>query len=98
MTDEYVVTKAEDANPANTGGGFWMGVLALVRFVAERLPWAVLGPLIFLLVCMPLVYVCPEADQSKLIFLIVGAALTRVKISLPAPPATPPPDDPPPGK
>ena len=53
----------------------------LCMYVLERLPWNILGPLIFLLVCMPLVYICPEEDQSKLIFLVAGAALTRVKIS-----------------
>lgn len=70
--------------------------IALLTYIAQRLPWAILGPLTFLLVCMPLVYVCPPDDKGKLIFLIVGAALTRVKISLPDRPVLPRDQDKPP--
>ena len=79
--------------------------MTLLREIIYRLPWNILGPLTFLMVCMPLVYVCPDEDKGKLIFLIVGAALTRVKISAPnenLPPQLPPtpalPADPPPAK
>ena len=64
-------------------------------YVIQRMPFNVLGPLVFLLVSAGLVFICPPSDKGKLIFLIVGAALTRVKISQPTPPERPEPKNPP---
>lgn len=65
---------------------------ALIISILDRLPWGILGPLAFLLICCILVFACPEDDKGKLIFLIVGAALTRVKFSPPPDPIEPPKD------
>ena len=48
--------------------------------IIDRLPWDALGPLLFLLVAAGLVFVCPATKRGELIFLIAGAALTRVKV------------------
>ena len=47
--------------------------------VREHLPWDVIGPFIFLLVAGGLCFLLPEADIAKGIFMVIGAALTRVR-------------------
>ena len=49
--------------------------------ILDRLPWEVLGPLVFLIVAVVLVLMCPDDKKGELIFLVTGAALTRVKIT-----------------
>jgi len=46
----------------------------------KEFPWENLTPLIYLLVASGLVFVCPDDKKGELIFLIAGAALTRVRI------------------
>ena len=47
--------------------------------IKEHLPWDVIGPLIFVLIAGGLCFILPEADIAKGIFMVIGAALTRVR-------------------
>lgn len=68
-----------------------MTIKSRFDYVLRHLPWGIAGPLIFLLAATVLVPFCPEEKKSELIFLIAGAAITRVKF---APPINlKPPDD-----
>ena len=47
--------------------------------LAENLPWDAIGPFIFIAVAGGLCFLLPEGDVSKGIFMVIGAALTRVR-------------------
>lgn len=47
--------------------------------VIEQLPFDIIGPLVFVLIAGGLCFLLPEGDISKGIFMVIGAALTRVK-------------------
>jgi len=47
--------------------------------VREHLPWDAVGPFIFIAIAGGLCFILPEADIAKGIFMVIGAALTRVR-------------------
>jgi len=47
--------------------------------LADHLPWDALGPLLFILIAGGLCFLLPEDDIAKGIFMVIGAALTRVR-------------------
>ena len=47
--------------------------------IREHLPWDAIGPFLFILVAGGLCFLLPTADISKGIFMVIGAALTRVR-------------------
>ena len=47
--------------------------------IKQQLPWDAIGPFIFIAVAGGLCFILPEADISKGIFMVIGAALTRVR-------------------
>jgi len=47
--------------------------------IKEHLPWDAIGPFLFILIAGGLCFLLPEADISKGIFMVIGAALTRVR-------------------
>jgi len=47
--------------------------------IREHLPWDAVGPFIFIVVAGVLCFLLPEADIAKGIFMVIGAALTRVR-------------------
>ena len=47
--------------------------------ILESLPWDAIGPFIFVAVAGGLCFLLPEGDISKGIFMVIGAALTRVR-------------------
>lgn len=51
--------------------------------IIDRLPWDIIGPLVFLLVAFFLLFFTPVSHRWELILMISGAALTRVRKSPP---------------
>jgi len=47
----------------------------------EKLPWESVGPLIFLAAAYAIIQLLPPAERRDAVYLVVGAALTRVKIA-----------------
>ena len=47
--------------------------------IREHLPWEAIGPFLFIIIAGGLCFLLPEADISKGIFMVIGAALTRVR-------------------
>jgi hypothetical protein len=47
--------------------------------LTDRLPWDALGPIIFLIIAASLCFILPVNDISKGVFMVIGAALTRVR-------------------
>lgn len=47
--------------------------------IAEHLPFDAIGPLLFILIAGGLCFLLPADNVSEGIFLVIGAALTRVK-------------------
>jgi len=47
--------------------------------IKEHLPWDAIGPLLFILIAGTLCLLLPDADIAKGIFMVIGAALTRVR-------------------
>ena len=47
--------------------------------ITDRLPWDALGPIIFLIIAAGLCFILPGDDISKGVFMVIGAALTRVR-------------------
>ena len=47
--------------------------------IKENLPYDAIGPLLFILIAGGLCFLLPEDNVSEGIFLVIGAALTRVR-------------------
>ena len=47
--------------------------------IKEHLPWDAIGPLLFIVIAGGLCFLLPEKDIAKGIFMVIGAALTRVR-------------------
>jgi len=47
--------------------------------IREHLPFDAIGPLLFILIAGGLCLLLPEDDIAKGIFMVIGAALTRVR-------------------
>jgi len=47
--------------------------------IVEHLPFDAIGPLLFILIAGGLCFLLPEGDIAKGIFMVIGAALTRVR-------------------
>lgn len=47
--------------------------------IVEHLPFDAIGPLLFILIAGGLCFLLPEGDVAKGIFMVIGAALTRVR-------------------
>jgi hypothetical protein len=47
----------------------------------DKLPWESLGPLIFLFAAGGACFLLPPEARKEAVYLVIGAAITRVKIS-----------------
>jgi len=45
----------------------------------DHLPWDAIGPLLFIIIAGGLCFLLPDDNVSEGIFLVIGAALTRVR-------------------
>jgi len=50
----------------------------------DKVPWEAIGPLIFLLVAGAACFIIPPDSRKEAVYLVIGAAITRVKVSRPS--------------
>ena len=47
----------------------------------DKIPWESIGPLIFLAAAWAACYLLPPEARKEAVYLVIGAAITRVKIA-----------------
>lgn len=50
----------------------------------DKIPWESVGPLIFLVAAGAACFLLPPDSRKEAVYLVIGAAITRVKISRPS--------------